>query len=175
MIEIACANRDLLGYLLAHLRAGDRAELAACDADLERMPDEIMARAVFAFCACDVVGSWCRPIAAWGMLQQARSGVGAGFAFGTDEWGDALLPMVRQIRRFVLPHLREAGFHRVEALALAHRHDVARFMALIDAQPEATLRGYGCGGEDFTSYRWLADEYRGERHAVGALHAHTAH
>jgi hypothetical protein len=170
MISIACANRDMLGYVLANLRAFDRLELAVCESDLEYLPSVIMNRGVFAFCACDQR----EPIAAWGMLQ-ARSGVGAGFAFGTDRWGEALLPMVRQIRRFVLPHLREAGFHRVEALALAHRADVARFMALIDAQPEATLRGYGCNGEDFISYRWLADEYRGERRNAGVLHAHTAH
>jgi hypothetical protein len=170
MIDIACANRDMLGYLLAHLRAFDRLELAVCEADLEHLPTVIINRGVFAFCACDRR----EPIAAWGMLQ-ARSGVGAGFAFGTDRWGEALLPMVRQIRQFVLPHLREAGFHRVEALALAHRQDVARFMALIDAQPEGLLRGYGCNGEDFMSYRWLADEHRGERRSAGALHAHTAH
>jgi hypothetical protein len=51
--------------------------------------------------------------------------------------------------RFVLDHLRD----------FAWRTDIARFMTLIGAQPEAVLRGYGVHGEDFISYRWLADEH----------------
>lgn len=171
MIEIVCADRDMLRYLLANLRELDRVEMEACESDLERMPDEIMRRRVFAFCACDPVSG---PVAAWGMLQR-RSGLGAGFAFGTEDWGRAVLPMVRHIRTFVLPYLQSAGLHRVDAQALAHRHDVARFMALIDAKPEAVLRGWGCNGEDFISYRWLADEHRNERYTASALQAHTAH
>jgi hypothetical protein len=171
MIEIKCANHFLLSRVLANLREADREELEACGADLKRMPDAILQRRVFAFCALD---SHYGPVAAWGMLH-TRANVGAGFAFGTDQWGRALMPVVRQIRTFVLPFLRENGFHRVEALAMAHRHDVARFMALIGARAEGTLREYGVNGEDFISYRWLANEYRGERYPASTVCSHTAH
>jgi hypothetical protein len=171
MIDIVCADRSMLGFLLQHLRAPDATELGAAGANFGQMPHEIMRLRVFAFCACSNVHG---PIAAWGMLQ-ARPGVGAGFAFGTDRWGDALLPMVRQIRSFVLPHLREAGFHRVEAVALASRRDVAQFMALIGAQPETVLRGFGVGGEDFVQYRWLDEHGRETCRASPVLHAHTTH
>ena len=64
-----------------------------------------MRHKVFAFAACD----WdYGPISIWGMAER-RAGVGAGFAFGTDRWGMVLFPMLRQIRRFVLPFLRHQG------------------------------------------------------------------
>lgn len=173
MINIVSADRDMLRYLLHHLRDLDRYEMQACEADLRHMQHEIMRRKVFAFCATDLHHL---PIAAWGMLRW-RQGVGAGFAFGTDRWGEALLPMVKQIRLFVLPFLLHNGFHRVEARALTHRQDVARFMSLIGACAEGVMRGYGVNGEDFTSYRWLANEHRSEGRSSGqtVLHAHTAH
>jgi hypothetical protein len=171
MIDIVPADRDMMRYLLQYLRDLDRAELDACGADLKHLPDQIVKRRVFAFCACH---RRLGPISAWGMLH-TRPGVGAGFAFGTSDWRRAVTPMVRHIRGFVLPHLCEAGYHRVEAQALAHRQDVARFMSLIGAQAEGVLRGYGCGGEDFVSYRWLADEHRGERYQASAACSHTAH
>jgi hypothetical protein len=98
----------------------------------------------------------------WGLVQR-RPGVGAGYAFGTNDWGRAVLPMVRQIRGFVLPFLVTSGIHRVEAVAMRKRDDVRRFMGLIGAKAEGTLTGYGTEGEDFVSYRWLADEYAGYR------------
>lgn len=160
-IEITTADRGMIRGVLQNLRSDDALELAACEVDLDRLPDTIMRHKIFAFCAFDYeIG----PIAVWGMLQR-RQGVGAGFAFGTDQWGQALLPMLRQIRGFVLPFLDYNGFHRVEAAALARREDVARFMALIGAEPEGIMRGYGIDGEDFISYRWLADEYRYTRAA----------
>jgi hypothetical protein len=126
---------------------------------------------VFAFCAVDYELG---PIAIWGMTSR-RSGVGAGFAFGTDNWGKALRPMTRNIRDFVLPFLLDNSFHRVEAAALAWREDVARFMTMIGAKSEGYLRGYGSGMEDFISYRWLAYEYSGVEIQRLETHAHTAH
>jgi hypothetical protein len=89
---------------------------------------------------------------------------------------DCVLPMVRQIRGFVLPLLVELGIHRVEAVALLRRDDVRRFMSLIGAKAEGVLSGYGTEGEDFVSYRWLSDEYSCGRPAQAqAFCAHTAH
>jgi len=166
MIDLAPADRGMIRFVLDHLRERDLAELNACEMDLQRLPDHIMRARVFAFCAYDFSDG---PVAIWGMVQR-RKGVGGGFAFGTNRWGQALPMIARNIRHWVVPFLLEAGFHRVEAAALADRNDVARFMTLIGAQPEAVLRGYGINGEDFISYRWLADEHRStsteERHAT---------
>jgi hypothetical protein len=170
-IDITTADRGMIRSVLANLRQLDALEMAAADTDLARLPDVLARHKVFAFCAFDYELG---PIAVWGMVQ-TRPGVGAGFAFGTDQWGKVLLPMLHQIRRFVLPYLLQAGFHRVEAVSLASRDDVARFMDLIGAEPEAVLRGYGTAGEDFISYRWLADEYRATRSEQREADLHTAH
>jgi hypothetical protein len=168
-VEILTADRGMIGYILEDLRDLDRAELEACDSNLDRLPEEIMRHRVFAFCAFDHDYG---PISIWGMVQR-RKNVGGGFAFGTDLWPHAVLPMVRHIRRFVLPFLKAGNYHRVEALALSHRQDVARFMSLIGAEPEAVLRAFGKGGEDFISYRWLADEY--EHRTSQTEDSHAAH
>lgn len=155
MIEIVAADAGHIRAVLAALREIDAREMAACAIDLDKLPAIIMRHKVFAFCAYSMEDG---PVAIWGMVQR-RPGVGAGFAFGTDRWVTALIPMLRQIRGFVLPFLVASDYHRVEAAALAFRFDVASFMELIGAEAEGTLQGYGTAGEDFISYRWLADEY----------------
>jgi len=170
-IEIAYADRGMIQAVLERLRVDDYQEMLASGVDFATLPAVIMRHKVFAFCACE----WdAGPIAVWGMVQR-RQGVGAGFAFGTDEWHSAVIPMVRQIRGFVLPFLAENGYHRVEAAALARRGDVRRFMGLIGAGPEGLLRGYGTGGEDFTAYRWLKDEHGSARPQHQTQDCHTAH
>ena len=154
-IDIAHADRGMIQAVLEQLRFGDYQEMMASGVDLNTLPAVIMRHKVFAFCAFDYEDG---PIAIWGLVNR-RHGVGAGFAFGTEQWPQAVIPMIRQIRGFVLPFLVENGYHRVEAAALARRDDVRRFMGLIGAEPEGLLRGYGTGGEDFTAYRWLRDEH----------------
>jgi len=170
-VEIAYADRSMINAVLLDLRLADVEELHASGVDFETLADLIMRHRIFAFCAWNMEHG---PIAVWGMVRR-RNGVGAGFAFGTDHWGEALLPMLRQIRGFVLPHLVKAGYHRVEAAALAGRDDVARFMALIDAEPEGVLRDYGVNREDFVSYRWLADEHRITRTGHQAQDQYISH
>ena len=171
MIEIVQADKGHIRAVLENLREDDMLELAACESDFGRLPEIIMRHRVFAFCAFDYVHG---PIAVWGMTTRRR-GVGAGFAFGTERWNMAVLPMLRQIRRFVLPFLFDNDYHRVEAVALARRRDVARFMTLIGAEPEGVLHGYGSGREDFISYRWLADEYAISRTAYKTHDQHVTH
>ena len=172
MIEIANADRSMIQDVLWRLRADDAAEMAAAGTDMDTLALHIMRYRVCAYCA------WaydCGPISVWGMIQKRR-GVGGGFAFGTDDWGRAVLPMVRQIRGFVLPLLVDLGIHRVEAVALLRRDDVRRFMSLIGAKAEGVLTGYGVDAENFVSYRWLSNEYRCDRvEKTQANSAHPAH
>jgi hypothetical protein len=171
-IDITHADRGMIHAVLENLRMEDHWEMMASGVDLNTLPAVIMRHKVFAFCAFDYETG---PIAIWGLVNR-REGVGAGFAFGTEAWPRAVIPMLRQIRGFVLPFLGENGYHRVEAAAMARRDDVARFMGLIGAEPEGLLRGYGTGGEDFTAYRWLRDEH-GSASADHAAqnNSHTAH
>lgn len=147
------ATYDMVTYVAHNLRDADRAEMHACATERARLADVIERRSVFAFCAFDDGV----PTAIWGMLE-TRPGVGSAYAFGTDDWGRVVLPMVRQIRNFLAPWSRANGYHRIEAAALASRRDVARFMTLIGAQREALMKAFGAHGEDFILYRWLAHE-----------------
>ena len=171
MIQIVPADRSQVRHVLQNLRHMDALEISAGGVDIVRLPDILIRHKVFCFAACDDVEG---PVAIWGMIERRR-GVGAGFAFGTDLWYRAVIAMLRQIRGFVIPFLHSAGYHRVEAAALAGRADVASLMHLIGARPEGRLQGYGISGEDFISYRWLADEharYAGQEEAVGSHAAH---
>jgi hypothetical protein len=156
-------------FVVQNMRELDRRELLATGCDLDLLPFRILHGNVFCFVAVD---GWHMPHAVWGMMH-ARKGVGVGFAFGTPSWGRALPAIVKNIRRFVLPFLLQNGYHRVECSALAHRRDVERFLELIGAYPEATLQQWGANGEDFTTYRWLADEYRAE--TCSTVDRHVAH
>lgn len=171
MIHIVNADRTQIRYVLQHLRQLDALEMAAAGVDPAAMPDVLMRHKVFCFAACDEVEG---PVAIWGMVER-RQGVGAGFAFGTDLWYRVVIPMLRQIRGFVIPFLGANGYHRVEAAALAGRTDVASLMHLIGARPEARLRGYGTAGEDFISYRWLADEHASCRTDQVEANAYATH
>ena len=172
MIQIVNADRTQVRYVLHSLRHMDALEMRAAGVDPVGLADVLMRHKVFCFVACDEVEG---PIAVWGMIER-RAGVGAGFAFGTSLWYKAVIPMLRQIRGFVIPFLRFEGYHRVEAAALAGRDDVASLMHLIGARPEARLRCYGTSGEDFISYRWLADEHarhtEDEEEAIGSHASH---
>lgn len=167
------ATEQDIRFVLENLREIDRRELTAAGCDFEMLPFIILQNSVFCFCAVD---ESLMPQAVWGMMAQ-RKGVGTGFAFGTQHWSRALLPMLKNIRGFVLRFLVMQGYHRVECMALSHRTDVERFLELIGAYPEAVLQQWGTNGEDFTSYRWLADEYRAARHSTTATAAdnHVAH
>jgi hypothetical protein len=155
-------------FVVNNMRDLDRRELTATGCDFDALPQRILQGNVFCFCAVD---DFMMPHAVWGLQVGARKGVGHGFAFGTKHWGKALPVVVKHIKGFVLPFLVQNGFHRVECLALAHRKDVERFLELIGAYPEAQLSQWGAGGEDFTSYRWLADEYRSQKRSA----AHDRH
>lgn len=170
MIDIVQADEVSIRYVLENLRHEDECEMRASGVDMETLPHNLLRFAVFCLCAEDDG----EPVAIWGMAHR-REGVGAGFAFGTDSWGRALLPMLRNIKGFILPFLHTLDYHRVEAAALARREDVARFMRIIGAKPEATLKGYGTLGEDFVSYRWLADEHDNKRSAHTAKYQQLAH
>jgi len=162
-------ERDIR-FVLENLRELDKRELLATGCDLEALPSIIMQNAVFCFVAVD---EGYMPQAVWGMMAQ-RHGVGTGFAFGTRHWGKALSAVLKNIKRFVLPFLVQQGYHRVECMALSHRRDVERFLELIGAYPEAVLQQWGSGQEDFTAYRWLADEYRAEK-SEARVDRHVAH
>lgn len=158
MISIEIATRDALTFIAKNLRADDRRELAATsisDDPSAFLPDKVMALSLLAFVARHNTV----PVSAWGLVPM-WPGVGNAFAFGTSDWGHALLAMTKHVRRFMIPFLLDNGYHRIECRSLATRADVARWLRLFDAEMETVLRSSGKRGEDFVLFRWLSDERR---------------
>ena len=76
-------------------------------------------------------------------------GLASGWLLGTDEWPDVGREVTRFVKRFILPALDEAGFHRIECRPLAGNDLVSRWLKLCDFREEAVTAQFGRGREDF--------------------------
>ena len=171
MITIEPATATTVWYVAKFMRAIDRQELEATSPNMDphELAKNIMDKAAMVFVAkVDKI-----PVSCWGMVP-LWPGVGYAFAFGTDDWGKALLAMTKHVGGFMVRFLLDNGYHRIEARSLASRDDVGRWLEIFGAEAEAVLRGSGARGEDFILYRWLSDELRqtpqgisGDRHPPG--------
>ena len=62
--------------------------------------------------------------------------------------------MTKLIVRHIVPMLWEVGAHRLEARSMEGHHDAQRWLEVIGARREGTLKGYGREGQDFHVYAW---------------------
>ncbi len=159
MCKLVPVDETNLWYVLHNLRADDSHEFRA-----------ILPKYNLAYVALSVLYhsslSWAvvdeqtgEPIAIFGAASGNQyPGVCTVYAFGTDRWGDALLLITRHILRYMIPHLKAAGFHRAECMALSNRVDIQRWMKLLGGRPEATLSERSTTREDITVYVWKANE-----------------
>ena len=58
----------------------------------------------------------------------------------------------------MMPKIAGAGAHRAECMSLASLADNHRWLEMLGARREATLRGFGKNGEDFHLYAWLKED-----------------
>jgi len=168
MIRIVAATRQTVDYIAHRLRNLDYIELAATsvvDDPAPLLADRVMSYSAMAFVAL----ANGEPASCWGLIP-SWPGVGTAYAFGTDRWGEVLLPMTKHVSRFMLPLLLDNGYHRIEARSLASRADTRRWLMMFGAEPEAVLRSSGKRGEDFILYVWLRDEHASATHQ----HSRTA-
>lgn len=93
------------------------------------------------------------PIASFGCFEM-WPGVWSMWLFATDDFRRIGISMTKLITRSILPMLWDAGAHRLEARSMEGHHDAQRWLEVIGARREATLRGYGKAGEDFHVYAW---------------------
>jgi hypothetical protein len=152
VIRIDFGTPETVGYIAKNLRQQDRDEIAAVSPTTE--VSQHLTFKVMMFSREVYVAIRNKPAAAWGFVELWPH-VGSCFAFGTDEWGSVMRAVTNHVRRYMLPRVIAAGYHRMECRALAGRDDVARWVALLGGQPEAVLRRFGKNGEDFMVYRWL--------------------
>jgi hypothetical protein len=93
------------------------------------------------------------PIAAFGCFQM-WPGVWTMWLFATDDFHHIGISMTKLIVRHIVPMLWDAGAHRLEARSMEGHHDAQRWLEVIGAKREATLKGYGRDGENFHVYAW---------------------
>lgn len=143
---------EALRWIAHNLRPRDRAEIFAM-----RWNDDEEA---FVAEVCSVAGDLWRlwsldgePVAVNGVVP-VRPGVVIAGAFGTNKWRSIIKPMTRWSLDYVIPLLRQAGYHRGEAYVLARNTDSRRWIELLGGELEAVLKGYGRGREDFLLYTW---------------------
>jgi RimJ/RimL family protein N-acetyltransferase len=70
--------------------------------------------------------------------------------------------MTRWSLDYVIPILRQAGYHRGEAYVLAENTDSRRWIELLGGEIEAVLKGFGRNREDFLLYTWDLTREKGE-------------
>jgi hypothetical protein len=94
------------------------------------------------------------------------------FMYATDDFPLVGLCMTRFIVRAMIPALVAAGARRAECYSIEGHTEAHRWLELLGATREATLREYGRGGEDFHVYRWLlSDVWKAGRSRRGGRQA----
>jgi hypothetical protein len=157
-VRPARPDAERIAYIVRNLRERDREEIFALRWDDN---EESLVRDVLSY-AGDMSWVWevdHTPVAIQGAMP-LRPGVWAAWCFGTSRWPEALLSMTRHARRFIMPALLGASFHRCEASSLASHQDARGWIESLGARLEGVRHGAGRRGEDFATYVWTPDDVR---------------
>lgn len=100
-------------------------------------------------------------------------GLASANLFATAEFPRLAAPLVRHVRRIVIPELLARGVRRVEARAMADYRTTRRFLRACGAVCEKPrMPDYGKNGEAFALYAWRRSDW--EVADVPSLDAQTA-
>lgn len=94
-----------------------------------------------------------KPAAIFGAYR-LHGGVWQLFGFGTEDYADVLRAVTKCFRRDVFAAVKAAGAHRAQALSPAGHHETHKWLKMLGGFEEATLFGYGRGGEDVKVFAW---------------------
>lgn len=147
---------EALAHVVANLRQRDRDEIFA----LRWNDDEAELLTQLRAVAGQLWRVWCyqdEPVAVCGVLP-LRPGVVSGASFGTDKWRYAIRPMTVWLRRWLIPLLLDAGYHRCEAHVSATNVMARRWVEATGAHKEAYLHQYGRNREDYILYTWRSSD-----------------
>jgi hypothetical protein len=153
---------EAVGYVLYNLRALDRREI---EATVHRFDSHALALAT---CACRLGfvaavddppspggygGASLTPVAVLA-AGELWPGVWQLGLFATPRWPEVGRAVTRFARPWLEERLRALGVHRAQAFSLADHDEAHRWMLRLGARCEATLAGWGRGGEDFKVFVW---------------------
>lgn len=151
MIEVP-SREDIL-HVAERMTARHRAEILAVsnltEADLPAaLTDRFHGFAVGAY----LHGA---PVAIGGIFTARPNVASLGF-FSTNEFPRVAKSFTRFLRDELFVKLKSVGVHRIECAAMAEFTIAHRWIGLLGLQPEAQLRQFGRGGEDFTQFAWVS-------------------
>lgn len=140
-------------YVALQMRARDLAEFSAMTYDDDRVSAAIRLAALYG----DMPGVECAmldgvPVAVGGLVW-ARPGVASLLFYATDAFPKIVHGLTRYINRTGMAEAKQRA-HRIECFSLSTYTEMQQWVEVFGLKPEATLRGYGKNGEDFTVYAW---------------------
>jgi len=145
---------EAVGEVLYNLRAADRREI---EATVHRFDSAALARAT---CGCRLgfvaAADDLTPVAALAACE-LWPGVWQLGLFATPRWPEVGRSVTRFARRWLGSRLDALGAHRAQAFSIAGHEEAQRWMLRLGARCEATLAGWGKGGEDFKVFVWRRD------------------
>lgn len=150
-LKLAKDAPDELRHIAHNMRAWDRREIFATriDDSADALADEAMHLGPIAW-----VAGRAEPIAAFGCAPM-WNGVWSMWLFATDNFGQIGFSVTKLIVRTIVPMMKDAGAHRLEARSMEGHTDAQRWLEVIGAKREGgPLKGYGRDGQDFHVYTW---------------------
>jgi hypothetical protein len=158
-MKIEAASRSHVAHVAHRLRAGDLREfLPLSYAETESELAEILTQmwsdhpAGFAFLSDDG-----EPIGI-GAMVEGRPNVVTLLFFATDRFNEIALPLARYSKRDLFARYISNGVHRIECVSIDGYEEAHRWIRLVGMQHEATMPGYGKGGETYHQFAWVADD-----------------
>jgi hypothetical protein len=156
-MKLARPEYRTVRYIVENMREWDRREIFATqwDEDPDRFTKYVMATADFAW-----VAGLDLPIAAIGAFP-VWPGVWSVWMFATDNFRQIGKSLTKHAKKVMIPAILEGEFHRAHCYSMAGHTVAHRWLEALGACHEATLQGFGRGGEDFLVFAW--DRAAGER------------
>jgi hypothetical protein len=95
-----------------------------------------------------------------GALVEGRPNVVTLMFFATDRFPGIANSLARFATKTLFPQCRMNGVHRIECISINGYEETHRWLGVLGLKHEATLRGFGRGGETFHQFAWVADHVR---------------
>lgn len=154
-MEIVQATPELVQHVALNMRAGDYAEISAtswADGRAELAAD--LAARYRVWCETIYIAQQDgEPIAVFGWVP-LWPGVWSLLMFATDAFPKVAPALTRFCCTKAIPALNNAAAARVECYSHATHETAHQWLKFLGLKPEADLRGYGRGGEDFIVFAW---------------------
>ena len=149
-----------VSHVAGNLRRSDAAEFLAVSS--AATTEELAAMLVQRYSDDDHVYCFSKgatPVAV-GAMVEGRPNVITIMFFATEMFPAIAFELARFCKRRLFPFYRRRGVHRIECIAIDGNDENRRWIEMLGMKHEATLRGFGRGGETFHQFAWVADHVR---------------